>query len=171
MQKLLLALLTLLFTMAQAATITVGPEGCDHKSVQAAIDAASPGDLIEVREGTYYENVDLNKPLILQGTDADERGVVLDAGGKGSAITISANGATVAGLVVTNSSCSGILVHSDDNIIFSVSAIDNEYCGIRLEGSRNNTVEDSNFSRNGAIGITLKDSELGLTQLNKKPVA
>jgi parallel beta-helix repeat protein len=161
MQKLLLALLTLLFTMAQAATITitVGPEGCDHKSVQAAIDAASPGDLIEVREGTYYENVDLNKPLILQGTDADERGVVLDAGGKGSAITISANGATVAGLVVTNSSCSGILVHSDDNIIFSVSAIDNEYCGIRLEGSRNNTVEDSNFSRNGAIGITLKDSE------------
>jgi len=159
MQKTLLPFLALLLTTAQAATITVGPEGCNHKSVQAAIDAASPGDLIEVMEGTYYENVDLNKPLTLQGTDAGEGGVVLNAGGKGPAITISANGATVAGLVVTNSSYSGILVHSNDNIIFSVSAIDNEYCGIRLEGSRNNTVEGSDFSQNGAMGIKLEDSE------------
>lgn len=159
MQKTLLPFLTLLFATAQAATITVGPEGCDHKSVQAAIDAASPEDLIEVMGGTYYENVDLNKPLTLQGTNEGERRAVLDAGGKGPAITVSANGATVAGLMVTNSSYSGILVHSDDNIIFSVSAIDNEYCGIKLEGSRNNTVEDCNLSRNGAMGIKLDDSE------------
>lgn len=151
--------LALLLTTAQAATITVGPEGCDHKSVQAAIDAASPGDLIEVIEGTYYENVDLNKPLTLRGTDAGDRGVVLDAGGNGPAITISANGVTVVGLAVTNSSYSGILVHSDDNIIIGVSAIDNEYCGIRLDGSRNNSVEDCDFSHNDAAGIKLEVSE------------
>lgn len=159
MKKMLLPFLALLFATAQAATITVGPEGCDHKSVQSAIDAASPGDLIEVMEGTYYENVDLNKSLTLQGTDASKGGVVLDAGGKGPAITISANGATVAGLMVSNSSYSGILVHSDDNIINDVSAIGNEYCGIRLDGSRNNTVEDSNFSQNGIVGIKLEGSE------------
>ncbi len=155
----LLALLALLITGAQAATITIGPEGCDHKSVQAAIDAASPGDLIEVSEGTYYENVDLNKPLTLCGTDGGERGAVLDAGGRGPAITISTNGVTVARIAVTNSSYSGILVHSDDNLIFGVSAIDNEYCGIRLEVSRNNTIEDSDFSHNDVVGIKLEGSE------------
>ena len=41
MQKMLLSFLVLLLTTAQAATITVGPDGCDHKSVQAAIDAAT----------------------------------------------------------------------------------------------------------------------------------
>lgn len=159
MQKLLLALLALLFTTAQAATITVGPEGCDHKTVQAAIDAASPGDLIEVREGTYYENVDLNKPLSLCGTDTGKIAVVLDAGGKGPAITISSNGVTVGGFKATNSSDSGIKVLSDDNLIFGVSAIGNEYGGIRLEGVRNNTVADNDFSNNGAAGIELDDSE------------
>lgn len=159
MQKMLLSFLVLLLTTAQAVTITVGPEGCDHKSVQVAIDAASPGDLIEVMEGTYYENVDLNKPLTLRGTDGGESRAVLDAGGNGTGITISADGTTVAGLMVINSSYSGILVHSDENIIIGVSAIDNEYCGIRLDGSRNNTVEDSNFSQNGVVGIKLEAAE------------
>jgi len=158
MQKMLLSFLALLFATAQAVTITAGPEGCDHKSVQEAIDEANPGDLIEVRVGTYYENIDLNKPLTLQGTDVGERSAVLDAGGNGPAITISANGATVVGFMVTNSSYSGILVHSDDNIIIGVSAIDNEYCGIRLEGARNNTVEDNDISHNGVVGIKLENS-------------
>jgi nitrous oxidase accessory protein len=157
--KMFLIFLAFLSTAANAATITVGPDGYDHKRVQTAIDAASPGDLIVVSDGIYHENVDLNKRLTLRGTDAGEVGPVLDASGKGPAITISANGAIVEEFVVTNSSYSGILVHSDDNIIFGVSAIGNEYCGIRLEGARNNTVEDNDFSHNGAVGIKLEDSE------------
>jgi predicted outer membrane repeat protein len=45
---------------AGAATIRVSADGSgDHTTVQAAIDAASDGDRIEVGAGTYVEDVDL----------------------------------------------------------------------------------------------------------------
>lgn len=40
------------------------------QSIQAAIDASSPGDLILVNPGTYHENVILYKNVILQGSGA-----------------------------------------------------------------------------------------------------
>ena len=69
-------------------------QGRDHSSLQSAIDEASPGDLIVVSDGIYHENVDLNKPLTLRGMGSKER-PVLDAGGKGPAITISADGVAI----------------------------------------------------------------------------
>ena len=43
---------------ASPATVYV-PD--DYPTIQAAVDAASPGDTIIVRNGTYTENVDVNK--------------------------------------------------------------------------------------------------------------
>lgn len=166
MPKLLLVFLIFLSTAANAATITVGPEGCDYPSLQAAIDAASPGDSIKVRDGIYYEIVDLNKTLTLRGIDAGKGGPMLDAGGKGPAIIISANGVIIEGLDVVNSSDSGILVHSDDNVISGVSANDNGYVGIRLEGANNNTVANNDVNHNGVAGIELKDSRHNKILLN-----
>lgn len=40
------------------------------QSIQAAIDAASPGDIILVNPGTYHENVILYKNVVLQGSGA-----------------------------------------------------------------------------------------------------
>lgn len=52
---------------ARAATLTVCPSGCDYTSIQAAIDAASPGDIISVGAGEYVEQVVISKDLTLQG--------------------------------------------------------------------------------------------------------
>ena len=37
----------------EAANITVCPSGCDHSSIQAAVDAASNGDAIEISPGAF----------------------------------------------------------------------------------------------------------------------
>jgi large repetitive protein len=52
-----------------------------YTSIQEAVDVASPGDLVLVAPGTYYENVVLWKPLRLQGAGAGTY-----AGGAGTVI-------------------------------------------------------------------------------------
>jgi hypothetical protein len=52
--------------VGMSATITVGPSG-DYQTVQAAVDAAQAGDVIEISSGTYVEDVsigDINQPLV-----------------------------------------------------------------------------------------------------------
>jgi len=57
----------LLFTLALPDTITVdGSGGGDFTTIQEAIDAASPGDLIRVLPGVY-PGFDLDKPLSILG--------------------------------------------------------------------------------------------------------
>ncbi len=149
-------------------TITVCKSGgCDYISIQAAISAACPGDTIEVRGGTYRENVIVNKTLTLRGVDTlpvvGEGGgmPVVDAGGFGSAITISADGCTIEGFEVTNSGiawpCAGIYVTSNDNTIENNNANDNGQYGIHIESSGNNTLSGNSANGNG-IGFALRGS-------------
>ena len=51
----------------------------DHETIQAAVDAARPGDLVLISPGTYEESVDVTtENLTIRGLDRNE--VVLDGG-------------------------------------------------------------------------------------------
>lgn len=81
---------------ADCATIVV-PEDCT--TIQQAIDNAHPGDTIYVRNGTYRENLVLNKPnLTLLGENRDS--TVID--GSRFAVSIEADNIRVSGLTIGN---------------------------------------------------------------------
>jgi hypothetical protein len=70
------------FAGAQAADLTVDPApGCGptgpYCTIQAAIDAAGAGDVINIVNGTYPEKLTIYKPLTLQG--ASRAGVIINA--------------------------------------------------------------------------------------------
>ena len=61
-------------------TIIVAKDGSgDYEKIQDAIDAAQGGDTIRVWEGTYEENVVMDKTLSLVGNGSDV--VTIDGGG------------------------------------------------------------------------------------------
>jgi nitrous oxidase accessory protein NosD len=53
----------------QADVITVCASGCDFTTIQAAIIAANPLDVIDVKAGTYVEQVTISKNLTLQSLE------------------------------------------------------------------------------------------------------
>jgi hypothetical protein len=93
-------------------TLVVG-DG-QYKTIGAAIAAASAGDIVIVRPGTYRENLTIGKAITLQG----EPGAVIDGGWDGEAVvagtpvqlSIKATGATVRGLAVRNCGGKGISI-------------------------------------------------------------
>src|SRR4051794_19134775 len=76
---------------AAAATLCVKPGGgggC-YKTINAAVAAAAPNDVIRVGHGTYHEDVIIGKALSLLG---DEGPVVIDAAGLLNGINVDGHG-------------------------------------------------------------------------------
>ena len=120
------------------------------------MDAASDGDTIEVRSGTYHENVVVNKRLTLSGDDKNT--TLIDCGGSGDVVQITADNCVITGFMVQNSGVyyAGIRVSSDENNLYS-NIVCNTYDGITLSSSDHNVLTDNNASCNGD-GIRLVGS-------------
>ena len=150
-----------------AAVITVDNSGgADFTSIQAAVDAASAGDTIEVRSGTYVENVVVNKQLILRGIDTGAGMPVVDAGGSGSAITLNTDGIILEGFDVRDSG-NGIYATSNYNTLTNNTASNNNYGIYLYSSSNNNTLTSNNVSNNNYYGILLHLSSNNTLTSNK----
>ncbi len=81
-------------TVTKGGMITVDDDGpADYKTIQEAIDAATPGDTIFVYAGTYPENVIVNKTVTLKGED--ETKVIVTGGGSGTVFYVTADGVSI----------------------------------------------------------------------------
>jgi len=83
-------------------TWTVDDDGpADFTSIQEAVNAANPGDTVYVKNGTYYENVDVNKAISLTGESKEN--TIVDGGGTAAVIYIEEDNVLVTGFMVRNS--------------------------------------------------------------------
>ena len=83
----------------------------DYRTIQDAIDAASPGSTILVLPGRYEESLRIEKPLRLVGLHA-----TIDAGGQRYAVYVGSGGVTFQGFVVTGASWAGMFVTPYGNL-------------------------------------------------------
>ena len=150
----IIAMIVMLSSLTSAAISVQSGE-----SIQSAIDAASPGQIIEVQNGTYPEQINLTKPLYLKGLGRP----IIDASGEGSAITISASGSTLLGFMATGSGRgsedAGIRVLSNGNILKDNVAVKNNNYGIILYKAEKNTVFLNSVTENQKGGILLAHSD------------
>ncbi len=82
----LVALLLLSAPLHAAADISVCVSGCDHSSIQSAIDSAAPGDTIVLAGETFSETVVVDRDLTIRGASSSSS--IIDGGAAGTVVTI-----------------------------------------------------------------------------------
>lgn len=141
--RLMVLLLIMLFGGALSFSVSKAEETVirvpyDYPTIQEAVNMAPYNGIILVLAGTYNENVIIDKPVKLI---AAERTAIIDCGGSGNAITISADNVLVDGFTIKNSK-RGILIDGASNVTVSNNIIIGNECGIYVITSE---LEEGNF--------------------------
>ena len=154
-----------------AKTIYVGPSE-RYTSIQDAVDNATDGDTIIVKDGIYCENIEVNKRLMIKSENGPDN-CIIDGKKKDYVIAIGVDGVTIEGFTIKNASSfegKGIKISSnynnirynkisnnDEGIYFYLSSsknnityndISNNNYGIFLLSSSNNFIAYNNISNN-----------------------
>lgn len=118
---------------ALAKTSCVNPSGSGgcFKTIQGAVNAAAPGDIIKVAAGTYTQMITLWQPVVLMGAGSGQS--VINATGLAHGIFVDGfdhpglQNVTIIGFTVKNAQFEGILVvNAWDVTIHNNSVVDND---------------------------------------------
>ena len=152
--KYLSFLLLLLFNLQLQAREILVCEGCEVKSVKAAVEMARDGDTIRVKKGFYKENDIriLNKSISIIGEDYP----VIDAEMKGTVFSIQADKVSLEGLKIinvgkshTNDFAAVLMAHST-NFRLVNNKLENVFFGFLIEKSSEGLITD-NIIRSNAV--------------------
>jgi len=186
---LFLSILTIISPKIDAQEIlTVGPGGppiYDFSKITDAITSANENDIIHVYNGTYTENIVINKSITVNGDSGCT--ILISANSNKNTIELSVNYTNISGFTIKNlggsyaciqlnsvSSCqisnnhiengenSIYLINSNNNIIKD-NTIENNKNGIYLWTSNNNTIRNNNIQKNEIYGIFISSFSSGNT--------
>jgi parallel beta-helix repeat protein len=147
--------------------------GADFTTIQAAIDAASAGDTIIVKDGTYTENVFVEtEGLIIQSENGAASTIVQAADPELDVLLVGADNVTIDGFTVqgcTMEYYGGITLWTDGGdttgCVIRNNHCSNNDCGVLLIDAYNTTVE-SNIASDCRIGIGISDAGSNLVTNN-----
>jgi parallel beta-helix repeat protein len=134
-------------------------------SIQDAINASSDGDTIYVYNGTYYENVIVNKTLNLMGEDMNT--TIVDGGWADDPIYVSSDWVNISGFTVTHSGVNWYDAGIDLDSVEDCKITDN----IAIENARGFRLHYSNRSDlSGNIVIDNWDYGIYITYSNNNSI-
>lgn len=149
--------------------IIVDDDGvANFTKIQDAVNNATSGSTIFVRNGTYHENVVVNKTVSLIGESRED--TIVDCLRVGSVFVVIANNVSISNFTVRNSGLneydSGIrLEPSSDNVI-SHNRMTGNTIGISLFSSSNTIISDNDVSSNGLHAIYIYSSDTNTISSN-----
>ena len=135
--------------------------GESFSTIQAAVDAANTGDTIIVRDGTYTENVDIDKSITLKSSSGNPEYTIVDAvESYADVFSVTADHVNISGFTVTGApDFYGIYLYNADYCDISDNICShNAASGIYLSGSNSNSISDNTCFNNGMGGICLSSS-------------
>jgi PGF-pre-PGF domain-containing protein len=127
----------------------------NFSSIQDALDVVAEYGIVYVYSGEYYENIMVTKAVNLIGEDKST--TVIDGGGSGSVVKITADSVTISGFTIQNSGDgsdnAGIYVLHAHYSTISNNDISSNLYGIYLNSGGNNTITGNNILNNSITGI------------------
>jgi len=161
-------------------TWIVAPDGSgDFLTIQTAIDAASDGDTLFVRNGAYSGPIVIDKTLTLQGEDRNT--TIIDGGSNepsGSVVAVTANNVKISGFTIQHCREGGNAIWLDNyvNMTFSDNIITGCNEGVRILHSSGNVISNNsiqgcyyntglgfNWAYNNTVyGNTLANNNVGI---------
>ena len=132
--------------------------GADYTKIQDAIDAANNGDTVYVYEGTYHENLQIDKTIFLTGEDKSE--TIIYGENSGKVVKVTANSVNIEGFSVKNGFDTGIYVFdSVDTSISDCIITSNSGRGIHLDLAKKASISHCIISSNEKFGICVCNSD------------
>ena len=137
---------------ASATDIYIGP-GEDETTIQGAVNNATAGDTIIVRDNTYNENVDVNKSLMIRSENGSANCFVNASDPNDHVFNVSVDYVNISGFTVRNATgcgAAGIYLGSGaDHCNISGNTISDNDCGIYLDSSNVNSISNNICKNNG----------------------
>ena len=147
MKYLTIALLIVILTSLPPGSPGVAQEA--SFDLQAAIDAAQPGAVIEVPPGAYHGNFVIEKPLTLQGIDWP----ILDGDNQGHVLEVKeAPGVTIRGFIIRNSGArlakehAGVAVDKSPGLVVEYNRLENTLFGVYIKESAGSRIAYNQIS-------------------------
>lgn len=156
-----LALVILLFISSLSASASVIYVPDDYSTIQGAVDNADSGDTIIVRDGTYTENVDVDKRLTIMSENGSENCFISALTSSDHVSNITADSVKITGFSIqgaTDHGNAGIYLDGVEYCDISENNISTNRNGVYLSSSYHNTISDTNASNNNHAGVLLENS-------------